>query len=536
LKNLLHKIPKHLWILLAIIFVGIFLRAYNFHNWLDFGSDQVKDANIVGAVIEGKAPWPSYGPDMGNSGTGGRQNRFRIGPMYYDFEIISAKIFGNNPTSMAYPDLLFSILSIPLFYYFLRKIFGTNLSLALTGLYSISFYSLYFSHSAWNINSIPFFSLLFLLSLYEFIVAKEKTHWGWIVALGIALGVSVQLHAILLVLFPVTLFFACVIFMRKNPQVWKKLGVVIVIMIILNLGQIIGEEQSNFKNSKIFLYSVTGPSIKSDDNLFVRTVSDLNCNFQANSYMLSSIGDGNCNFSLTTAMGHGLDKKILKKIASRRFILEAIICIIFSILGYYLLIYRYIKEENKKRKYFFGLVMLYAVLSFVVMFPVIDADLRYFVHVFFVPFIFLGFVIDFLMQKLSKKYVVMISALLLIFLAASNIFSIYLEVRDEFAQSRIILGQVESMVDYMISNSDSQKNIYLFNDANAGNYFNSLKYIANEKNISLLRAGDKDIIPPEKAKFYLSVGIGSDSATQINGKDFDSYKVFNQVTLFHLTN
>ena len=58
-KNILKRVPKHLWILSAIILVGIFLRTYNFHDWLDFGSDQAKDAAIVSAVVENKAPWPS---------------------------------------------------------------------------------------------------------------------------------------------------------------------------------------------------------------------------------------------------------------------------------------------------------------------------------------------------------------------------------------------------------------------------------------------------------------------------------------------
>lgn len=535
LKNLSKNIPKSLWILLAIIILGIFLRTYNFHHWLDFGSDQVDDVKRVGAVVTGNKPWPSYGPDMSNSGKGIRKDRFRMGPIYYDFEIISAKIFGNNPRSMAYPDLIFSILSIPLFYYFFRKIFNINLSLALTGLYTISFYSLYFSHSAWNVNSIPFFTLLFLLSLYEFIIAKEKTRWTWIIALGIATGVSVQLHAILLVLFPATLFFACIIFMRRNPQIWKKLGVVIVITIILNLGQIIAEEQNSFKNSRIFLSSIGNSNTNRGDSMIVKTADDLSCNFQANSYMLSSIGDGNCDFSLTTVMRNGFDKIILKEISKRRFIFGTIICIIFSIIGYGLIGYYYKKEKDKERAYFFGLIIIYAILSFIVMFPIIDSPLRYFIHTYFLPFLFLGLMVDFLSRKFAKKYLIIIVIMVFIFLITSNIFSIYLEVRDEFAQSRIILGQVESMVDYMISNSGLQKEVYLFSDASADNYFNSLKYIANEKSISLLRAKDKDNIPSEKVKFYISVGMVGESAGKINGHDFDYYKVFNQVTIFHLT-
>ena len=403
IKEKIQKISKSVWILLAIILLGAFLRSYNFQSWLDFGSDQVNDATRVGAVVEGKAPWPAYGPDMGNSGTGGRENRFRVGPIYYDAEIISAKIFGNNAVSMAYPDLLFNILAIPLLYCFLRRIFDTELSLILTGIYSVSFFSLTFSHSAWNVNSIPFFSLLFLLSLYEFIIAKEKAHWGWVIALGVALGISVQLHAILMVLFPTTFFLAGIIFMPKNPKVWKKFAAVLVIMIVLNAGQIMGEYQNNFRNSKIFLESITGSSTSSSDSLLVRTANDLSCNFQANAYMLTSVGDGNCDFSLSSSLGNNVSKKVLKKISDNIFIISSILCALFSLIGYGLLVYYYRKEEKEERKYFFGLIILYVTLSFFVMLPVIDSAIRYFVHIIFLPLLFVGFMVEFARKKFPKK-------------------------------------------------------------------------------------------------------------------------------------
>ncbi len=540
LKNILEKgvkvFPKRILVLLMIVIIGIFLRSYNFHSWLDFGSDQVNDAIRVGAVVDGKAPWPEYGPDMGNSGKGGRSNRFRLGPMYYDFEIISAKIFGNKPVAMAYPDLLFSILSLPLFYFFLRRIFSINLSLALTGLYAVSFYALTFSHSAWNVNSIPFFSLLFLLSLYEFILAKEKTQWGWIAALGISLGVSVQLHAILMVLFPATLFFACLIFMRKNLSAWKKLGVVILLMFILNLGQLVGESRSGFKNSKIFLESITGSSTRSSDSLLVKASNNLSCTFQANAYMLSSIGSSDCDFSLSQFVAGGeVGKSFFKKSTRVDFVGKVIICLMFSLIGYGILIKNFKKEKLLKRKYFYGLILLYAGLSFFVMLPVIDTAIRYFVHLFFLPFIFLGLIINFLAQKFNKKYLA-IAMMMLIVLVVSNASSIYLEVKNDFVQSRIILGPVEDMVEYMIVDAGTQKEIYLYTDSGGSDYIKSLRYVAAEKNVSLLKAGDGDKISSEKARFYLNTGKGNISATQVNGMNYDRYRVFNQVALFHLTN
>ena len=521
---------------MAIMVIGIFLRSYNFHNWLDFGSDQVNDAERVGAVVEGQAPWPAYGPDMGSTGTGGRANRFRLGPMYYDFEIISAKIFGNKPDAMAYPDLLFGILSIPLFYYFLRRIFSPNLSLSLTGLYAISFYALSFSHSAWNVNSISFWTLLFLLSLYEFILAKEKTHWGWIVTLGISLGVSIQLHAILLVLFPATLFLASGIFMGRDWRVWKKLAIILVIAVILNLGQIISEQENGYTNTKIFLASATKSSVGESRSLFLRTMDDVSCSFQANTFMLSSVGSSDCDFTLVKAMAPKANKRIIKQISNFDFIFNASVVAVFSVLGYFLLIYFYFKEKERQRKYFLGLLLLYAILSFFVMLPILEAALRYFVHTFFVPLILLGLITDFLLHKFSTKFTMLVVVIVFLLLAWMNAISIKAVVSNAFADERIILGQVESMMDYMQTENGGQKEIRLFYSSRASNFFKSLRYVANERGLSLERMGNGDIVSNEKNVFYMDSGKVDVSETKIDDKNFDAYKIFNQVTIFHLKN
>jgi 4-amino-4-deoxy-L-arabinose transferase-like glycosyltransferase len=534
IRKTIKKVPPRIWILVAIVLVGLFLRTYRFHDWLDFGSDQVNDAERVGAVVEQTAPWPSYGPDMGNSGTGGRQNRFRLGPIYYDFEIVSAKLFGNNPDSMAYPDLLFSVLSIPLLYLFLRKAFNENVSLALTGLSTISFSSLSFSHSAWNVNPIPFFSLLFLLSLYEFVLGAEKTPFRWVVALGVALGVGIQLHAILLVLFPATLFFTSLLFLRKRRASWKKLVAVIFIMILLNLGQLFGEMNNDFKNTRIFLASATESSTASDERLSIRIGNELSCTFQADTYILSSVGPTDCDFSLMNAVKQRFDTETSGPIKNRRFLFETILCVLFSVAGYGLLFSRFGKREhNPSRRRFFGLVALYSMLSFFVMLPVLDAPLRYFIHLSFLPFLFLGLIIEYPTSHSSPRRLVCISAVF-IFLIWSNISSLTTEIREGFVRSRIILGQVEAMTEYMIAHRHFNDGIRLMNSHDSMDFLKPLQYVAEKRGVPLLKIGTKDDPATAKPEFYLDTGIFDGSTTTVRGESFDSYKTFGQTTIFHL--
>ena len=288
-------------IAIAIFSIGVFLRSYHFHDWLDFGNDQVTDATIVGKVVNHKAPWPLLGPQMSHSGyvEGIHKKQYHLGPIFYYFEIISAKLFGNYPDKLAYPDWLFDVLTLPLLYLFFKRFFSINITLALTGLWAVSFFVLGFSRSAWNPNPIPFFVLLFLLSLMEFLARKEKIGWLWAVFLGIALGVSIQLHAILLVLLPLVTLVVFLFLLKKNWWVWKKWAVVFLIALVLNGGQIASELKKNFANTRIFFTSLQSDNGSSRGTILDNIPLNISCHAQANAYILSSLGDSECNFSFT---------------------------------------------------------------------------------------------------------------------------------------------------------------------------------------------------------------------------------------------
>ncbi len=146
------------WELVLILFIiagGIFFRAYNFSSWARFNDDQIRDALVVDRMVSGEE-FPIFGPKAGGT-------HFNLGPAFYYLEYFSALIFGNTPQSLAYPVLLFSILSIPLFYLIFKKIFNQNISLALTAVFASSFFIIKYSRFAWNMNLIPF--LFWLLSI-----------------------------------------------------------------------------------------------------------------------------------------------------------------------------------------------------------------------------------------------------------------------------------------------------------------------------------------------------------------------------------
>lgn len=516
LREKIRTVPKYIWILLAIIFVGVFLRTYHFHDWLEFKGDQARDAELVSNVINGRSSWPLLGATM-NGSAEITDKQFRIGPFYYYFQIISGKIFGDYPDKFAYPDLLFSILSIPLFFFFLRKYFSRENALLLSGLYAISFFAVHPARFAWNSNSIPFFILLLLISLYEFRRKEESVSWVYVVTLGVAWGVGFQLHAISMVLFSfVCLYFFLSSFI-KNPIIWRKWFVVFSIFFVLNLGQIVSEVRNDFSNTRTFFQFFAGGNDKGEKKIsFLTKIShDIDCHIQANFYIISSLDENNCSFYSAQILTNDRTKDFLKKIKNPFFEIGLAIGTLFSVFGYTMLISRYKKEQEEGKRIFLQIVLVSIVLSFLVMIPVVkgNAELRYFNIVFFVPFILLG-----LLKEYSDTHFLKFTKnifLIIILLAGISNFSTLFHIGHIYAQGKavsgthqVVLGEIEPLVRYMIMNANGRKTLFV--DARydlAAFIFDPLKYFLKREGITLIRVSSENrssISSLGNGVFYLS--------------------------------
>lgn len=512
IKNKISEVSKFIWILVAIVLVGIFMRTYNFHDWLDFKTDQSRDATLVADVINGKASWPLLGATM-NGSASSVDGQFRIGPMYYYFQIISAKIFGDYPDKLAYPDLIFSILSIPLFYIFLRKYFNRNLALWLSGLYSISFFSVRFAHFAWNSNSIPFFTLLLLLALYEFRSKKEHVSLMYTVVLGIAWGIGFQLHAISMILFSSVCFYFFVLSVFEKPLIWKKWLIVFILLFALNLSQIISEVKNDFSNTKIFFQYFSGSSgDHKQKTLFLSAIGrDIDCHIEANFYMLSALGEDSCSLYASKVFASEKSKSFLKDLKNPWFEFKLLLGLLFSVIGYVLLAYNY--KKNKAEKHIFiNILTIYALFSFLVMIPVSggDVEFRYFNIIFFMPLLFLGFFVEYLVKYSAKVKNVIISIVVLSIIA-SNL-GAFLVMRDNYLQRKginshqVVLGEIEPITQYILANSAGQDVIYLGGDYDIVAFvYNPLAYLMKRNEVSLIMVTDKSEsgVSLDKSVYYL---------------------------------
>ncbi len=520
-------------VLFAIIFLGVLLRTYQFHDWLHFGSDQARDAFVIEKVVEDQASWPLLGPDASNT-------HFKLGPIYYYFQIVAAKIFGMRIDALAYPDLIFSILAIPLFFIFLKRYFSNQLSLILTSLYAVSFYVVEYSRFAWNPNPIPFFILLFLLALSELLTARKKTAWWWIVLLGVTVGVGVQLHTLLLLILPIMLVGTFVFCVTKGHFDWKQWVIILVVVAALNSGQIKSEMQTGGKNFTYFSAAFTDRSGSGVGRLLQNLELNVLCHAQANTHILSSWRGYGGTCEILSLVSY--PKKSGGPLAYGITISIVVLSIAFFITGYGLLIYSVWKEPDERKRYFLGIILAYVSVSFLVMLSIIrGAPLRYFIHVEFVPFILLGLIVQAASRRFPHTLSLWMSTSVFGFLFITNISSFIAEAQTLSDGTRgdsgfVVLDQAEQMVAYMEQSTDG-KSAYLWGkDQYVSTYYKSLRYIALQAGFDFVGVDRKGKPGTDMPIFYLSKNEPQKSDSHINGYEVETSEKFGRIMIYKLKN
>jgi len=498
---------KTIIVLGVIVIVGFIFRAYNFSEWLRFNMDQSRDVILVEKSIQ-EHSWPLLGPMAGGT-------EFLLGSAFYDFQIISAKIFGASPTSAAYPDLLFSLLSIPLFFLLARIYFNKTIALSLTWIFSIAYFVIKYSRFAWNPNSTPFFVMLFIYAIYRLSNAEEERKNWWAVVAGIAMGIGVQLHTTLLIILPlIALLFAWYLFAGKFLT---KTCFILVIAgaILVNAPQITSEIKTGGLNTTAFISGITNKNSR-NTNIGDNFVLNVSCHIRANYGILTSYSnEEECGYNDIVRNINKLDSKKVPLNDKIILVVYLIIAIIFSLGGYYLM-FRKFKEENEPRKKFLAkLIASYVVVTF--LFFIIWANelsMRFFLILEFVPFILLGFWLDFIWKKTNKHWLaIMIVAVISVFNLQKN-YSVFhdlqfggREINNDFEY--LTLGEANFIANFIKNNNEGEKTAHI--DAQAGylfKSFRSLRYIAQKSDIALIELGAETKLESGSRLFYLKNANG----------------------------
>ncbi len=485
---------------LAIFALGIFFRTYHFHDWLQFSPDEVRDAMVVRNVLEGKAALPLLGPIAGGT-------NFHLGPIFYYFEYAAASIFGNAPDKMAYFDLMTSIASVPLLLLFLRRYFRTDIALALSALMSVSYFLVYISRFASNPNSIPFFTLLFLFATLRMMEERDGRRFLWPVLIGTAIGVGVQLHTLLLLIMPTVTVIVWGILLARKRSFWRGALLVLAVSVLFNVPQIVSEVRTNASNVQEFLKSSDTQS-GGRGKFFDNAVTVVSCQIQANAEIVSSVenikvcGD---MFDVGRAMKKYQDTPGVIH-SPWLFELAMVASVLFSIAGYLLVWYGYRREVDPSRKDFLSLFLVYNTVTALFFMPVAShMELRYYVIVFFVPFVLLGCILSFVMEHMPKRRHpgVLAVVLLLIVLNVAVVWKASTAYREHRASDgdNAILGEVEVMTRYIADHAPSKAVAVTGEKAYVRRFFPAFSYLLDRSGIVVSQPKDASDLSEGMVRF-----------------------------------
>jgi len=432
-----------------VLLAGIGLRVYHFHDFLRFNPDQARDAGIVTGMLHGESSFPLLGPKAGGT-------EFKLGPIFYYFQYGAARIFGNYPDVMAYPDLLASLLALPLLYLLLRRYFHRAYSLIATSLFAISFYAIKYSHFAWNPNSTPFWTMLFLLALGALasnIASKQK--WAWAAALGISIGVGIQLHTFLLVMLPIIACIGMVVLIKRRLLSWKHVAFIVLLACILNIPQGLHEWQTGGENIKALF---DGASAKNGRNTsIVKNIAlDVQCFSKGNVAIMMFVTDSEDCQLFPANKGiwwYGMGS----------------IALCFTIIGMALALVYAQKSETFAERFQIVLVIGYMASGFLIMLPVVnELSMRYFLILAFMPYVLSGFWVRFIREH-HIRCSICAAGIAIIAIAYVNIVAI----RENFSEWNrysetpggsldiVTLKEMELIADYLVAHAGDDRTVLM---------------------------------------------------------------------------
>lgn len=421
-----HIVLKHVWEILTVIAicaVGIFLRTYNFGPWLHFEVDQTWDYTIVShAVTGGIGNLPLLGPTAG----GGRA--LRLGPAFYYMEYASALVFGNTPVGHAMLVLVLSLLTLPLFYLFVRRYFSGPVSLGLLAIASTSLYFIMYSRFSWSPNVLPFFMLLSFFALLKSVSVDEtrRRTWFLIAAMGVAITTQIHFNAF----FTVPAIVVAFLLIKRPHFDWKTWLAAIGIIVIIYSPMLASEIKTHGEDARFFFEKV-GKSASHVEPLAEKISA--NVQYNAYEYFLIVTGNDQINGKIPSGIDLGLSCKIDCAGASRIPIRAVALLSFFAALV--LLIIRLVKEPIGKRKDFLLLSLLWFVFSALYFFGIYDSNTlfpRFFLIVSPLAIIFFGFILQLLRPEKSFWRVLPLACVVcaLAYMNVSMVFSYFGQLRN----------------------------------------------------------------------------------------------------------
>jgi hypothetical protein len=532
-------------VLFFILITAFAVRFYKHHDWLYFKMDQSRDAALISnSILNGPEYLPLLGPRAG--ATDVPSGYLRLGPAFYYFQYIAGKLFNStSPDVLAYPELFFSMAAIIILYFFLSLYFSKTNSLLITAMYAFSFIVIQYSRFAWNPNTLFFWTILSFWSLLKFLNEESlKKKYTWIAVCSVALAVGSQLH--FLGFFTLVGIFGLV--MLYHYEVWKKENILgffqkenlkkfllyavifLAFFTFIYAPVIISDVMKNGENTKNFFYAIGS---KPQDKPLLEKI-------------FKNIEEQTKYFSLLFTSVYYTD-------AVKKHLLPVSATLLAFLVGAILACRSFWKKEEKLKKDFIVLIFAWLSVFFILSIPVaFQIRPRFFILVFALPFIFLGFFYEFLEEKFSQKKYFAAVILLTAAVIASNGYGTYLWFAEQsLAQGAgtkdvkrtlilkvrdgVTLGQLQRVADYIYAEHKSNATVYYYVKPE---HVSPLKYLFTQKRDSNFKFLPLKINSDPNAQYFAIVPFNNGTKNIQNkiGDTFDvlSREVFGQLAVYEI--
>lgn len=497
--------------LVVIIGIGFFLRAYHFSDWLHFELDQARDARVVDDGLRGDFfDLPLLGPKAGGTS-------LRLPPGFYYLEYGSALLFGGTPAGMAAFVVIFSFLSIPLFYIFIRRYFPMKFSLGLTLLFAVSEYLVMYGRFAWNPNPLPFFILLGCHALLRSVEHEESHKDRWFILSIFAFALAMQFHFLAFVALPLVV--GAFLIIRWPTFSWKAWMGGIAVICILYFPMVMNEIETGGTNTKEFVQAVIGKSGKSDHSLIEKSLRDASV-YALNGLVIVTGFEGGTFPPITYQDGIAW-KCDARCDAGKWYGVAAVLILGWSLL---VLVRFWWKESERKKSDFLLLSGIWFVVTFVLFLPLAyDAAPRFFLLSAPLFFILIGLALLSLKKIFGEKRIWRYSVIAIVCaLVVSNLYSLSNRF-DELARAkteaidsppdrilkeriRVTFEQQNAIVDFLEQRSEEAHSpVYMFSEPQ---HRRALKYLMEKRGIENAVLGYDGIY--REGVYYLILRAQSD--------------------------
>jgi hypothetical protein len=375
---------------------------------------------------------------------------------------------------------------------------------------------------------LPFFTVLFFLSLLNIFDEKEKHKTLWTSVAAISLSIASQLHFLAFLALPaIALIF--LLFQWKDARKyigWKKIAIFVGIFLLSYLPWILNDFEKHWKNTRLFWKAVL-------TKLFAAT-------------LLSDIVSGLDSFAqswLTILTGYVNSGKILaltmfgRYLAVNKILLIAIFVWALFIIPSLVLNWKLMRRENDPtRKKFLLLVLIWFLVFFAAYIPIGNQlRPRFFMATLVLPIIYLGLDLIWLKKILGKIWRPVVAGILTV-VFAGNLAGTYLwfqEIKTTQTKDRVnvkrtfifkgddgvVLWHIEKAAEYMIADCQG-KPIYF---ASYPIYLKPIDYILLYRGANAVAAGENQ--PADKNACFYAVSHTTNGLKGMKSNVRDNYSI-----------